>query len=413
MSPDRPTGAHARTGPPYARPAGTAPVPTAARFWGAAYTLLILLIGTNIPTPLYRGYQDDFGFSPLVVTLVFSAYMAVLIPSLLLSSRLLRALGRRRLLLSAVGFAALGALAFALATDVTWLFAARVLQGIALGAASGPLSAALTELEPRGDRRRAALVSTVVSVGGLGLGPLLGGLLAEYAPAPDVLPFAAEIGLLVPAALAVAALPVIPRAAPGATARPGIPPALRATFASSGAAGFLAFALTGLFLTLVPTYVATLSGSGNLLLAGASVALLLLCSALAQLAGHGRAARTLELAGLPLLAAGLLLLALAGGASSLALLLAATVIGGTGQGLTFLGGLTAVNQAAPPDRRAGVISGFYVILYAGCGMPVIGVGFLATASGLLTAVQWFATVTAVLCVGVLAALTRAHRAPTA
>ncbi|WP_052850471.1 MFS transporter [Streptomyces avicenniae] len=409
MSTERPAVTRRHPAPAAAVPGGP-PAPGGRwRFRGAAYTLLVLLVGTNVPTPLYRGYQESFGFSALVVTLVFAVYAAVLIPSLLSAGPLTDLLGRRALLLGAVTLAALGSLAFALATGPGWLFAARALQGIALGAASGPLTAALTELEPAGDHRRAAFVSTVISVGGLGLGPLLGGLLAEYAPAPGVLPFAVEIALLVPAAVAVAALPTAARGARRRPRRPGVPAGMRPVLVSSGAASFLAFAVTGLFLTLVPTYVTTLADSRNLLLAGASVGLLLLCSALAQLAGHGRSARRLELTGLPLLATGLVLLALAGGLSSLALLLTATAVGGVGQGLTFLGGLTAVNQAAPPDRRAEALSTFYVILYLGVSVPVVGVGFLATVVGLLTAVQCFAAVTAALCVAVLLVLARGHR----
>ncbi|SDI29575.1 MFS transporter [Nonomuraea jiangxiensis] len=380
------------------------------RFWGTAYALLILLTGTNLPAPLYHGYETRFGFSPLVVTLVFAAYVVVLIPSLLVAGPLSDALGRRVVLLPAAALAALGSLVFALATDTGWLLVARVLQGLALGAASGPLTAALAELEPTGDRRKAALVSTVASASGLGLGPVLAGLLAQYAPAPYVMPFALEIALLIPAAAVIAALPAAPARGRWRPRRPEIPTAMRGVFATSGATSFLAFAVTGLFLTLMPTYVTTLSGSTNLFLGGAAVALMLACSALAQLAGYGRPARSLELTGLPLLAAGLALLALAGTLSSLALLLAATVIGGTGQGLAFLGGLTAINQSAPADRHAGVISTFYVIIYLGVGLPVIGVGFLATAAGLLPAVQSFAVAGALLCVAVAAVLARSrHR----
>jgi hypothetical protein len=158
--------------------------------------------------------------------------------------------------------------------------------------------------------------------------------------------------------------------------------------------------------------VATLSGSENLLLAGAAVAMLLVCSAIAQLVGYGRRARTLELLGLPLLSAGLVLLAAAGGLSSAALLLTATVIAGTGHGLAFLGGLTTINKSAPAGRHAEALAAFYVVIYLEVGVPAIGVGFLATTAGLLTAVQSFALVVAALCLVVLLALTgRARRRP--
>ncbi len=411
----RPAVSSVHRAPPASRPA---PDPSAGgqvperrgrlRYRGAAYALLTLLTGTNLATPLYPGYADRFGLSPLTVTLVFAVYVAALVPALLGAGRLTAALGRRALLLAAVGAAALGALGFAAASGPSWLFAARALQGLALGAASGPLTAALTELQPAGDARRAALTSTVVSVGGLGLGPVLGGLLAEYAPAPYVLPFVLELVLLVPAGCAVAALPAAGRGPRGARRRSGplLAPAVRPVFAASGATAFLAFAVTGLFLALMPSYVTTLTGSGNLLLAGGAVALLPACSALAQLAGYGRAAPRLWRAGLPLLAAGLGLLALAGRMSSPAVLLAAVVGAGAGQGLVFLGALTAVGRAVDGASRAEVLSAFYVVVYLGVGVPVIGVGLLATAAGLLPAVQGFAVVAAVLCAGAAVVVAR-------
>jgi len=152
------------SGSPAPDPATTPGQVTRWRFWAVAYTLLILLTGTNLPTPLYHGYAERFGFSALTVTLIFAAYAAVLIPSLLVAGPLADAVGGRAVLIPAVALAALGSLAFALAEGTAWLYAARVLQGVALGAASGALTAALSALEPRGRRHRAALVSTAASM---------------------------------------------------------------------------------------------------------------------------------------------------------------------------------------------------------------------------------------------------------
>ncbi|GGP75998.1 MFS transporter [Streptomyces abikoensis] len=389
-------------------PPAVVPQPTGSRgrFWAIAYTLLFLLTGTNVPTPLYRGFQEQFGFSPLMVTLIFAVYVAALVPSLLIFGPLSDAIGRRKVLVPAVIVAALGSAAFAMATNVAWLFGARLLQGLAVGAASGALTAALNEAEPTGNRRRAALVSTVASVGGLGTGPLLAGILAEYAPAPYKLPFIVEIILLVPAFIAVLLLPAARPATKWRPRRPSIPPSVRGVFGTSGTASFLAFTVVGLFLALVPTYVTKLSGSTNLALAGGAVTLMLACSCLAQLLSYGKQARILQITGLALLAGGLVLLAVAGGISSLPLLLVATVIGGVGQGMAFLGSITEVNRTAPPDRHADVISSFYVVVYLGVGVPVIGVGLLARTIPLLQAVQWFSAVVAVLCLIDLIALSR-------
>lgn len=382
-------------------------------FWGTAYALLVLLTGTNLPTPLYRGYETRFGFSPFVVTLIFAVYIAVLIPSLLLAGPLSDAVGRRRVLLPALGLAALGSAAFALASDVAWLFAGRLLQGVAVGAASGALTAALSELEPGGNRRRAALVSTVVSVGGLGLGPVLGAAVAEYAPAPGVLPFLLEIVLLVPAAVFVARMPETSRGAAPALSRwrprrPSVPAAVRGVFLTSGSASFAAFAVVGLFLTMVPAYVTSVTGSGNLLLGGAAAALLFAASATVQVLTYGMRPLRLQICGLPVLALGLGLLVLAGSRGSLGVLLVATALAGIGHGLVFLGSLTAVNSLAPPAQHAEVISSFYVVLYAGVGVPVLGLGILATRTGLLEAVGWFAASVAALCLVVLTGLCLAH-----
>ncbi|MGX8903737.1 MFS transporter [Streptomyces netropsis] len=386
------------------------PVRNRGRFWAIAYTLLFLLTGTNVPTPLYRDYQARFGFSPLILTLIFAVYVAALVPSLLVFGPLSDAIGQRKVLVPAIVVAAFGSAAFALATNVSWLFAARLLQGLAVGAASGALTAALNEAEPTGNRRRAALVSTVASVGGLGTGPLLAGVLAQYAPHPYELPFIVEIVLLVPAFIAVMLLPTTRPATKWRPRRPSIPPSMRGVFTTSGTASFLAFTVVGLFLALVPTYVTKLSGSDNLALAGGAVTLMLACSCIAQLLAYGKKALILQMTGLALLAPGLILLAAAGGISSLPLLLVATVIGGVGQGMAFLGSITEVNRTAPPDRHADVISSFYVVVYLGVGVPVIGVGLLAGVTGLLHAVQWFTAVVAVLCLIDLAVLARRKQA---
>lgn len=378
-------------------------------FWASAYTLLILLTGTNLPTPLYRGYEQTFGFSPLMVTFIFAAYVGALVPSLLITGSLSDAIGRRRVLLPAMFLAALGSLAFALASSVVWLFTARILQGVAVGIASGALTAVLSELEPNGNRRRAALVATVSSLGGLGTGPILAGVLAQYAPAPHVLPFALEIALLAPAAVAMASLSDKRPATKWRPRRPSIPAAVRDAFAVSGTANFIAFSVIGLFLCLVPAYVVKLSGSTNLAIAGGAVTLMLACSVAAQIIAYGGDPIGLQITGMALLSIGLALLAVAGSASSIALLLIASLIGGMGHGMTFLGGLTEINRLAPPDRHADVLSSFYVVVYLGVGVPVIGVGFLAATFGLLAAVQAFAGVVVPLCLIDLLLLSRLRK----
>jgi MFS family permease len=379
------------------------------RFWAVSYSLLVLLTGTNLATPLYGTYQRLFGFSAVIVTVIFAAYVAALIPSLLIAGPLSDAIGRRAVLAPAVIAAAVGAGVLALADSAAWLFAGRVIQGLAVGAASGALTATLAETEPRGDHRRAALSATVASAGGLGVGPLLAGILAEYGPMPRRLPFLAEIAVLIPAVLVMATLPEQSARTRWRPRRPQIPATARGVFLTGGSANFLAFAVIGLFLALIPAYVASLAHSTNLVLGGGAVAVMIACSVIAQITARGRPSHATQTAGLCLLATGLILLAVAGAVSTLALLLVATAVAGAGQGLVFLAGITEVTAAAPPERRADVLSSFYVIVYLGVGLPVIGAGFLATTIGLLHSVQYFALAVAALCPALTVTLARRNR----
>jgi MFS family permease len=363
---------------------------------------MVLLAGTNLPTPLYRGYERAFGFSPPVVTLIFATYVAVLIPSLLLAGPLSDAIGRRRVLVPAVLLALAGAVCFALADGIVWLFTARALQGLSVGAASGALTAALVELEPHGSKPRAAMVASAALFAGIGTGPLLAGALAQYAPSPFVLPYLVEIVLLVLAAAAIAKIPDVRPSSRWRPRRPQVPRAIRAAFAGAGLMGFLAGAVTGLFLALVPSYAAELTGSTNLALAGALVALMFGASAASQKLAYGRQGRAVALAGLMVILTGLVIFIAAGSAASLALLLASTIVAGVGQGLAFMAAVTEINLIAPPERRGDILSSFYVVTYLGAGLPVIGAGFLATAVGSVTAVQWFAAAAAVICLPTLA-----------
>ncbi|MDA8284784.1 MAG: MFS transporter [Actinomycetota bacterium] len=381
---------------------------SAAGFWLAAGTYLVLLAGTNIATPLYGHYESAFGFGPATVTAVFAVYVGALIPSLLFVGPLSDAIGRTRVLLPAIGLAIAGAALFAAASSTDWLYAARVVQGLALGAASGPVTALIVEREPNAERGHAAMVAAVAAVGGVGLGPLLGGVLAQYLPAPALLAYLVEIVLLAAAAIATALLPDSSARTRYRPRRPGIPEGIGGAFATSGATSFVTWAVTAIFLTLVPSYTATLTHSANLGLQGGVVAVLFATSALTQrlILMVAKDPLTLQRRGLAALVAALGLLCGAGVEGSLWLLVAASLVAGAGQGLAFLGAMREINAVAPPGRHAEVLSGFYVVTYLGTGLPVLGVGFLATSIGLLPAVEWFSAAAAAIALLLLAVLWR-------
>ena len=140
---------------------------------------LVLMAGANLATPLYAVYARKFDFSSLVLTSVFATYAFVLVPSLVLFGRVSDRFGRRPVMLAGLGVACVGLLIFAFAESAAWLYGARAVQGLAVGMISGAATAALVELDPGDDRRRAAMFAGLAQAGGSAAGPLLAGVLAE------------------------------------------------------------------------------------------------------------------------------------------------------------------------------------------------------------------------------------------
>src|SRR3954470_4563762 len=117
--------------------------------------------GADLATTLHAVYEHDFGFSSAVLTLVFATYALVLAPSLLVFGQLSDRLGRPRVMAGGFATATLGLGLFAVAGGLGWLFAARAVQGLAVGMISGAAAAALVELDPAPEENRAALLTSL------------------------------------------------------------------------------------------------------------------------------------------------------------------------------------------------------------------------------------------------------------
>jgi MFS family permease len=368
-------------------------------FVGVAYAFAVTMVGTTLPTPLYAIYQQEFGFSELMITVIFATYAVGVIGALLLFGRLSDRIGRRRALLPGLGLSALSAVLFLLTHGLGLLLAGRVLSGLSAGIFTGTATATLLDLATLEARGRATLVATMVNMGGLACGPLLAGLLAEFAGSPLRLVFWVDLALLVPAAVLVWAMPETVRAQGPVRIRPQrlhVPAEVRAIFIRAAMAGFAGFAVLGLFTAVAPAFLGQILGVQS----HAVVGLIVFCVFASSLVGQTVLQRIVGAAALRTgclaLIAGIGLVALGLAVSSLALLVAGGVVAGLGQGLSFHAGLEAINDAAPADRRGEVASSFFVVAYVAISVPVVGVGVVAELTSLRAAGLIFAAVVAAL-----------------
>lgn len=378
-------------------------------FWLLAFVFTATMLGTTLPTPLYVIYQGQWHFSAVMVTVIYAVYAVTVLAALLLAGRSSDQAGRKPVLAVALGAAAVSTLVFIFAPDEGMLLLGRILSGLAAGLMTGTATAMLTELSP-GAGRRSSLVATAANMGGLGLGPLFAGLLAQYAPHPTTLVFEVYLAVLAVAALCLRFVPetvLAPRRLTVRFAGLGIPERGQGQFIAATVAGFAAFALLGLFSSLMPGFMGGVLHQGSHAVQGAAVFGLFAIGTITQVALSRLGSRPVVLAGLGLFLAALALILAALAQASMVLFLAGTVVSGVSVGAIFGGSLATANRLAPPERRGHVVSTFFVVCYVGLIIPVVGVGVATEFIATFPAVLAFSLLLAVLCLFSLARTTTA------
>jgi hypothetical protein len=353
------------------------------------------MLGTTLPTPLYPRYETRFGFGALTVTIVFATYAVGVLTALIGFGTASDRIGRRPSLLAGLAIAAASSAIFLVvaqlhghALGLALLLVGRLLSGLSAGVFTGTATATLSDLG--GDRQvRASLVAALANIGGLGLGPLVAGVLAKYVAAPLTTPYATHVLLVVVAGLVLLA----------------VPSAIRATFAQAGAAGFAGFAVLGFF-TAVSAATLALLGHHDPLVTGVVVFVVFAASAAGQAVSLLLRTRPALLGGTGTLVFGTATIGAAIGLKSLTLLVAGGMIAGAAQGLSFRSALGAVTAAAPADRRGQVASSFFAVCYVGISIPVVAIGAATDAYGLVRTGEVFAGVIAAVSLSALVALAR-------
>ena len=367
-------------------------------FWVLAVVFAVAMAFSTIPTPLYAFYRQRDGFSTFMITVVFAAYSVGVIGSLFLAGHISDWFGRRRLLLAALATESVAAVLFLFWTALPGLIVARVITGIGVGLVTATATAHMGELHgrarPDAGRTRAERAAVAANMGGLALGPLIAGLLAQFVVHPLVVPHLLFLVLLLASAVAVLVVPeTVDLTQPRPRYRPqrvSVPAQGRPLYYTVAIASFTAFSILGLFTSVAPGFIAGTLGHSSPLLAGTVTFLVFGSGAVAQIAASALPATRQVSLGLALMTVGVLIVTVAVWWPTLALFLVGGMIAGSGVGVLFKGALGTVVGLARPEARGEALAGLFLAAYAGLVVPVLGIGVATLEFPLRSALLGFA-----------------------
>ncbi len=350
----------------------------------AACALLIAMLGTTLPTPLYAIYQQRLGFDSSWLTIIFSIYAAGVIAALLAVGSWSDQLGRKPLLLAGLVMGAISAVIFLGSDSIGGLLIGRLFSGFSAGIMTGTATVAIIELAPKG-WKHATLVATAANMLGLGVGPLLAGYTSQFMTDPLHLVFYVHLAMLVLAGMGVALIRETvqrPAQVKLTIQKPSVPPSVRSVFISASIAGLAGFSVAGLFTSMVPSVMIHIMQEHSRLLIGAVIGLFFVASICGQAALQWLPKGQHMSIGCVGLIIGMICLGLSIATVQLPLLVLAGAVAGAGQGMILRSGMGAVTASSPPDQKAAVTSAFFVVLYVSISLPVVAVGFSVPVFGL-------------------------------
>jgi hypothetical protein len=375
----------------------------------AVITAMTFAASGAAPTPLLQHYQESFGLTPFMLTIVFASYVLSLLAALLTVGSLSDYIGRRPAILAALAMNILAMIMFITAYSAAALIVARSVQGFATGLATASLGAAILDT----DRSRGPLLNSITAFGGLTAGSLGAAALVTYAPDPQQLVY---LVLLMISAAEAAVLWYMPETAgtkPGALAslRPHVyvPVQARLALVQVTPVTIASWALGGFYFSLMPSLVRAATGVKVPLVGGLIVAALTFSGAVAVVSLRNVAADRILFRGIPALAIGVAITLLGVQAQFAGLMLAGTIVSGIGFGAAFSGAMKTVMPLAQAHERAGLLSAFYVAGYLSFSLPAILTGLLAPMSGLVMAADIYGAAVILLAIASLIAMERPSR----
>lgn len=374
------------------------------------------LTAASAPSPLYPVYQHLWDFSAFTLTVIFAVYVVALLAALLTVGSLSDRVGRRPVASGALVLLALGMLLFAIAGDSGGLMAARIVQGIAVGAATGTITAMIMDSAP--SPRFGSIVSSAVPTLGIAVGAVLAGALVEFAPLPRQLAFWILAGVYLMIAALVWLIPE--RARPESTSRQsvwrsllpsaGLPPATRPLFLALVPSIGATWALGGLYLSLGSSIIGTVLDVHSHFVVGIVLGVFFTAGMFGTVVSAVLPTQWREWFGYGALTLGVLVTIAAMLTTALPLYVVGSVIAGLGFGAAFRFAVHALGEAAPTTQRGQVFATMYIVSYLAFSLPALAAGLAVGRFGLEpTAVAYGALDVALVLIAMVAGLIRAHR----
>ena len=390
-------------------------------WWIVAAALFASAWGGNEFTPLLVMYRQSEGFGQVTVNALLFAYVLGIIPALILGGPLSDRFGRRPVMLPAPWIAIGASVLLAIdGASVPLLTVGRVLSGIALGLAMAAGGSWLKELsaapfDPDCDSGAGARRQGMSLTAGFGIGAAAAGVLAQWGPLPESLPYLLHIVLTLPVALLLLRVPETH--APRDAAERGplladlrVPAAAHRRFLTIVAPlAPWVFGAAGVAYAILPALM-TSHVTGSPIAFSALLCVLTLGSGFAiqgvvRRIDDPRSARSTKTA-LVFLIAGMALAALASAVLTIPLAIVAAVMLGCGYGMALQACLLEVQRIAGAEHLAGLTAVFYSISYLGFASPTI----LALLAGRFSypAMLGFGVVVAAASLGLATARSRHH-----
>ncbi|MGW6442148.1 MFS transporter [Lentzea sp. NPDC055074] len=376
-------------------------------FWAVAFSFLVAMAYSTVPAPLFPLYVAREGFSTFAITVVFAAFAVGVVISLVLAGHVSDRLGRKTVLVPALGLEIVSALLFLSGTSLPVLVVARVVNGLGVGMIAATATAYLHDLHarhrPGASPRRFEIVSTAANIGGLGVGALVAGVLAQYATSPLSTPYVVLAALLAVSVVAVALTPeTVVRSRFSYR-----PQRISANHLPAALGAFTAFAVFGVFTSVAPGFVAGELHHPSRLLAGLVVFVVFGGAAFAQTVTGGLPVLSRRRLGLGGQAIGLLLVVAGMYATSFPLFLLGGAVAGVGAGVQFKASVAAVSAMAAPEKRGEALAGLFFVAYLGLSVPSLSIGLATRFLAPTTVMAWFAAIVLVMLGGVAALSRRA------